>query len=415
MTDPRTDPARTGAPAGGRCPVVHFDHHAPGLKQTAPAVYADLRDRCPVGWSEAHGGFWVVSRYDQVFEAARDQRTFSAQRSVVLPVSDVGFLPPLETDPPGLDRYRAMLSPFFTPGAVRAMEPTIRHAVTAAVDGFIERGHAELVEELVNPVPARTTMKLLGMDPDDWRYFADPLHDASYATPGSARHREAQERIRGFTARIEAEVDARLAAPRDDLISALLAHEAADGRRASRDEVIGLVRMVIFGGMDTVMAATGNALVRIGRDDRLRRRLREEPGLLPTAIEEFLRVDPPVQGFARTVTRDCELGGRPLAAGETVFLLWASANRDPDTFDRAEEIVIDRSPNRHMTFGIGPHRCLGSTLARLEMRVLLSEVLTRLPDYALVEERLAAPETIGIVNGWAAVPVRFTPGPRVGR
>ncbi len=399
---------------------VDFDHHDPDFRANAPGIYARLRSECPVARSGNYGGFWTVSRYQDVFTAARDQDVFSSEGSVIIPAADPGFLPPLVSDSPALDRYRSMLSPFFTPAAVKALEPTIEAIVDVALEGFIARGSAELVEELCNPVPARTTMELLGMDPEDWRFFADPLHAVTSSKPGSDEFVEGMERLGLFEGKIAGEVDARLEQrrvprharslehPRDDMLSALLAAEP-DGVRATREEVIGLVRMTIFGGMDTVTATMSNVLVRLGRDPELRTRLIREPELIRTALEEFLRLDPPIQGFARTVTKDCVLGGQQLAANDKVFLLWASANRDESVFDRPEEVVPERRPNRHMSFGIGLHRCLGSHLARAEMRVMLSRLLAAIPDYQLVPDEVVAPYTIGTANGWKSVGVRFTP------
>jgi cytochrome P450 len=383
--------------------TVDFDHHAPDFRERAPEIYARLREECPVAFTANHGGFWVVSRYDDVFAAAQDQATYSSAFSVVVPPTDVGFLPPLEVDSPDLERYRRMTARFFAPHAVNQIEPSIRATTERAIDRFIDRGRAELVAELANPVPAITTMQLLGMEPDAWHCFAEPIHDASYAPPGSPLFLDAVERIGGFTDRIAAEIDSRIDSPRDDMISQLL----ADGSAPTRDEVIGLVRMVIFGGMDTVSATMSNVFVRLGRDRDLRGRLIQEPELIPAAVEEFLRLDPPIQGFSRKVRHPCSLAGQQLDPGEVVFLLWASANRDESVFDRPEELLLDRSANRHMAFGVGPHRCQGSTLARAEMQIMLTALLERLPDYELIEEGVVPPATIGIANGWMAVGVRF--------
>jgi cytochrome P450 len=241
-----------------------------------------------------------------------------------------------EVDSPDLERYRRMMARFFTPHAVRRIEPSIRDTTERAIDRFIDRGRADLVAELANPVPAITTMQLLGMDADDWHFFAGPLHDASHAPPGSPMFVDAVQRIGGFTDRIASEVDSRIDSPRDDMISQLLADESA----RTREEVIGLVRMVIFGG-------DGHGL---GDDEQ--------------------RLRPPGAG-SRTA-------------------------HSPRPFG-----------HRHMAFGVGPHRCQGSTLARAEMRIMLAALLERLPDYELVEEEVVPPATIGIANGWMAVGVTF--------
>jgi cytochrome P450 len=392
---------------------IDFDHHAPDFNETKYEKYREMRGRCPVAHSPAHGGYWVLAKYEDVARVARDDKTFSSAREVVVPPTNVGKLIPLQSDPPELTRYRALLNPFFTPEAIKKLEPFIRQTVDDAIDGFIERGEADIVAELANPVPSSTTMKLLGMDPTEWRIFAEPIHRGGYSRPGSSENKAATVEINAFTQKIVDEIDARATTPRDDMISALLASEY-EGRKTTRQEVIDLVRMVIFGGMDTVMAATSNIFVQLGRHTELHKRLREDRSILVTAIEEFLRYDAPVQGFARTVTEDATIGGCPIKAGETVFMLWACANRDEAVFgENADQLVIDRTPNRHMTFGVGAHRCLGSTMARIELRITMERVLDRFPDFQVQLDKVVEAETIGIVFGRRKVPVTFTPGKRI--
>lgn len=381
---------------------IEFDHHAPDYARRNAEVFRELHGKCPVAHSSTYGGFWVLSRYEDVFEVARDDDTFSSARQVIIPANDVDRLIPLEADPPDLFRFRGVLLPFFSPKAIERLEPFMAETIDRCLDELLAAGGGDFVEQLANPVPSMTTMKMLGLPPEDWRTFADPLHRSSYSRPGTAENLAAIEDIAGFTSRIEAEIDARRAESRDDMISKLLDSEY-EGVRTTRREVIDLVRMVIFGGMDTVMASISNMLLHLGRDLERRRQLIDDPGLIPTAIEEFLRYDTPVQGFARTVTRDCTVAGQQLAKDETVFMLWAAANRDPAMFDWPDELVLDRKPNRHMAFGIGAHRCLGSTMARSELRLTLERVLERLPAYRLIDG-VEEPETVGIVFGRKRVP-----------
>jgi cytochrome P450 len=393
--------------------TIDFDHHAPDFNETKYARYREMRAKCPVAHSPAHGGYWLLADYDDVFKVARDDKTFSSAREVVVPPTNVGKLIPLQSDPPELERYRALLIPFFSPPALKALEPFIGEVVDRAIDSFIERGEAEIVTELANPVPSSTTMQLLGLDPADWHVFADPIHAGSYSRPGTPANIAATKEITAFTQRIVDEVDARIKEPRGDMISSLLASDYR-GIKTTRQEVIDLVRMVIFGGMDTVMAALSNIFVQLGRHPDLRDRLLADRSLVPTAIEEFLRYDAPVQGFARSVTADSIIGGEAIPAGDTVFMLWASANRDEKVFGQnADDLVIDRTPNRHMTFGIGAHRCLGSSLARIELRTVLDRVLDRIPDFRVDLGGVVEAETIGIVFGRRSVPITFTPGKRV--
>nr|WP_281418979.1 cytochrome P450 [Rhizobium sp. AQ_MP] len=231
-----------------------------------------------------------------------------------------------------------------------------------------------------------------------------------YTRPGTPENEDGQRRVLSFSQKIIEEVDTRIATPKDDMISRLLASEY-NGVKTSRQEVIDLARMVIFGGMDTVVAALGNIFLQLDRHPDIRRRLIEDRGLLPTAIEEFLRFEAPIQGFGRYVTRDTCIGTQSIKAGETVFMLWASANRDEKVFgNNADELDIERMPNRHLTFGVGGHRCQGSTVARTELRIVLDRVLERIPDYKVVWDKVVGPDTIGSSYGQRSVPVTFTPG-----
>jgi cytochrome P450 len=191
------------------------------------------------------------------------------------------------------------------------------------------------------------------------------------------------------------------------MISKLLVSEYQD-RRTEKEEVVDLVRMVIFGGMDTVVAALSNMFVQIGRRPDLRARLLSDAKLIPDAIEEFLRFEAPIQGFSRPVTRDTEVGGRAIKAGETVFMLWGSANRDETVFgDKSEELILYRPLNRHMAFGVGAHHCIGSSLARAELRLVLEQVLHWIPDFVVRWDEVVEAETIGSSYGRQRVPVAF--------
>ena len=197
------------------------------------------------------------------------------------------------------------------------------------------------------------------------------------------------------------------------LISTLLG-SSWEGNDTTLDEVIDLVRMVIFGGMDTVMAALSNMFVRFGNDPGLWDHLVASPADIPRAIEELLRIDAPVQGFARTTTCPAQLGGVSIPEGDSIFMLWASANLDEREFGSdAGEVNIQRHPNRHMTFGVGAHRCMGSTLARLEISRILRRLTERVPDLSVALSEVIAPDTIGIVKGFRKVPATFSPGPRI--
>ena len=393
-----------GEPAG--CPVVRFDHHAPDFADELWDIYEGLR-AARVAFSETYGGFYVLSRYEDVYAAARDDETFSSDREVVLPATGVGRLIPLNADPPDLQRYRSALFPYFTQRAAEAMAPEIRRFTATTIDAFIEAGRCDLITDLAAPVPAMTTLELMGLPPQDWAILAEPLHDLIAYPTDHPNHESARAGVWAIRERFAAEAAERAAQPRDDMITHLLGLEGEG--TLSRDEVVDLLMMVTIGGFDTTMAAIGSALLYLEQHPDDRRRLATDASLLPAAVDEFLRFEAPVQGFARTVTRDVTIGGCPIAAGETVFLLWGSANRDPEVFDRPGAMVLERHPNRHLTFGVGGHRCLGSHLARVEMRVVLAEALQRLGDYSIIHAEVRWPQSVGILYGRAHIPASFTP------
>lgn len=399
-----------------KSPEFEFDHHSPEFVHNHQDLYRELRSRCPVAHTPAHGGYWLIANYDDVSRVARNDVIFSSARDVVIPVTNVGRLIPLQSDPPELRRFRGLLNPYFTTRYWdRRLKGFIEQRIDDCIDDFIEDGHVELMEQLASPIPSSVTMRLLGLNPDDWRKFAHPIHAASYATPGSPEHIAATLEVQAFTEIIVSEVRDRVDNPRDDMISDLLKSEW-EGIKTSFDEVVDLTRMVIFGGMDTVMASLGNIFVRLGEQPHIQDRLVANPQLIPSATEEFLRFDAAVQGFARTVTEETEVGGIKLEPNETVFMLWASANRDPAQFgEDADSINIERKPNRHMTFGVGAHFCLGAALARLQLILTMSKTLQRIPDLRVDLENVVQPASIGIVKGLKSVPATFTPGKRIKR
>ncbi len=392
---------------------VDFDHHSPDFVKTNYDQYRKLRAECPVAHTNSYGGFWILSGYDEVSEVARDDYTFSSAGSLIIPSTDFGWLLPIQADPPAFGRYRKLLDPYLMPEAVKALEPYILEVIDESIDAFIERGEADLVREFANSVPACTTMKVLGLDPSEWRVFAEPLHEVIHTFPDTEANKKSQAEVFAFTQKIEDEVDARVKKPQVDMISKLLSSETG-GQKTTRDEVVAMVRMVIFGGMNTVVDALGNIFVRMAEHPDIRKRLQSDRSHLRIAIEEFLRYDAPIQGFARFVTKETTVGGQKIKAGEKIFMLWASANRDETVFgESSDQLDIDRWPNRHMAFGVGGHHCQGSILARTELRMMLDRVFNRLPDYEVLLDKVVEAETIGSSYGPRAVPAVFTPGTKV--
>jgi cytochrome P450 len=216
-----------------------------------------------------------------------------------------------------------------------------------------------------------------------------------------------------FERRVDEEVALRRETPQDDLLT-LLATGTIDGEPLDRDRIQALAFNIMAGGVDTTTSLTSNALLYLGRRPDQRRRLIDEPELLPLACEEFVRYVSPIQGLARNAKRDVEVNGWRIDEGDRVLLAYASANRDPEAFDDPDELRLDRYPNKHIGFGVGMHRCLGSFLARLMFQVMMTEVLTRMPDYRIEEEGIQPYHTIAKVNGWIHIPATFTPSKKVG-
>jgi cytochrome P450 len=382
-----------------------FDHLAlSAMAEPYPAL-RDLRGRCPVAHSDAHDGFWVFTRYDDVNRASHDPVRFTSTKGVTIPHH--GFpvsLPPIELDPPLHKQFRGPLLEHFSPARVAEREGEIRRQVTELIDNFIADGRADLAQQLTIPLPGYVTSRFFGFPEED----LDRLHDWAVrilATSGDLA-------VVGETFDYLNKVyEDRLANPRDDLASVVLTIEV-DGRPISQMEFLCMMNMLFVAGLDTTANAGAHMLEHIARHPDVRKRLLDEPELVPVAIEEFLRFLTPLPALSRTTTEEVTVGNAAIPAGERVLLHWMAANHDPAEFPDPDDFVIDRVPNRHFAFGAGVHRCLGSNLARLELRIVLEEVLLRLPDYHLADEDGVA-RYPGVTRGISSLPVTFTPGPRL--
>lgn len=394
--------------------TVDFDHHCPALSADPYPVYADLRSRCPVAWSPHHDGFWVISDYEGVYTAARDDDTFRSGPSVAIPYMVMARpLIPIETDAPDTQKWRRMLAEEFSPAGVARMEPAIYDLAHDLMDEFIERGHCDFITDFATPVPAKVIIGLLGFDEDRWPEFVDCIHTLVHHS-GSEDHFEQtfKAAVALYTAINDAIEDRRQNGFRSDVVSKL-AQSTFDGRPVTDDEIADYVMLLLFGGLDTTSASLGNALVRMTEQPHLRAELLAHPELIPNAVEEFLRFDSPLQAIGRNIAHDVEVGGHILRAGERALLIWASANRDPKAFPNPDTIDFHRTENRHLSFIVGLHRCLGSNLGRSIFRVMLELVLTRTPDFELTEDPSRHRFTdIGHVFALHGLPARFSPGLR---
>jgi cytochrome P450 len=370
-------------------------------------LYARLRAEAPVAWHE-EPGFWVVATHPEVVAAGADPATFCSSRGVLVEEIGVTYPSPptiMHTDPPVHTRYRRLVQPGFRPTAVRGLEPTVRRHATALVDR-IEPGTAvDVVPALAVPFPLQVICGLLGVDGDEW----PRLYEWSEAAiPGATDWpEERQQALRGEMYQYLVELGARRrSSPGDDVVSALAAATLDGDRLGDSELTMFLVQLLVAGNETTRNLLSGGLAALAGRPDQWAR-LRADRTLVPTAVEELLRWTTPVISFLRTATRPVELRGQAIAAGEPVLLVYASANRDEAVFGpTAGRLDVGRDPNPHVSFGFGPHFCLGASLARLEARVVLEELLHRFAGVAPAGPVVRTPSSV--IAGIRAAPLVFT-------
>jgi cytochrome P450 len=403
-----------------RCPIVHFDHNSQEHSADPVASYRKLREAHPVAWSEAHGGYWVLSSYDAVFEAARDDDVFSSARNdyggegltVVIPKTPMHLHIPIEFDPPEFRKYRKVVNPIAAPAAIDRMAPMIKRYTTWFIDQVIEAGECDLAQ--VIGVPSIVTVDWLGLPVKDWKRYSFAHHAVLAAVPGSEEYERATKvELPALSEQMREVIAARRAEPTGDLISYLVQQEV-DGRPLTDEEVFSMIELILAGGVGTTASLVSQALVWLYQHQDVRQDLIDHPEKLERAVEEFLRYFSPTQALARTVAKEAEFHGVDVHVGDRVLLAWGSANRDSDAFDNADQLDIERWPNRHTAFGVGIHRCLGSHLGRAMAHELLSQILERMPDYVVDLDNVKPYPHQGTNTGWQSIPARFTPGPRRG-
>ena len=389
----------------------HFDHRSHELAQHLHPTLTRMRAQCPVAHSDAHGGFWVVTRYEDVLHAAQDWRTFSSAAGIAVPSTQM-VLPaiPEHLDPPLHTVFKRLIAAYFTPAVVAGYEVPTRRLVNRLIDAFVEDGHCEFMAAFARPFPGLAFFELvLNAPPEE---VADVNALASGATnPFNPDVRACWEGliawIEGFLAR------RRAGAPKGDVVDAVLNAEI-EGRPITHDQVLGTIQLLILGGLDTTAGALGQFVMRFAAEPAIPSLLRASPERLPGVVEELLRLEGPFVGIGRTTTCDTEIAGHAVKEGEKVIIYYTSANRDESEFSHPDEFDLGRARNRHLAFGAGPHRCAGSNLARLNLRIAVDEIVRRLPD---IELGVPAEEVEfhSVFNrAPLAVPIRFRPGPRVG-
>ncbi|EUA10480.1 cytochrome P450 family protein [Mycobacterium kansasii 732] len=406
--------------------IVDFDHHSDEFNLNELAVNAELRRTCPVAWNQNYGGFWFLTSYDAVSQAARDGDTFAHKYQPNAPdgidyQGEMGVPRPEghpalgigEVDGPYHQALRHALAPFFSPGAVQKMRPFMEQSAHWFLDQRIADGRMDLVLDYASPVPAILTMRLMGLPYDNWHLYANLFHSVMAVPQDSPEYANALAAAPAMMHDVLEFAATRRADPHDDLTSFLIQFEF-DGRRLSDEQLLTIIWNLIAGGVDTTTSQTALTLLHLGTHPQLRHQLIEKPDLYRTATDEFLRYFSVNQQLSRTVTRDVTVGGQQLRRNDRVVISWLAANHDEHEFDRPEAIVLDRTPNRHLAFGLGPHRCIGSHLARLMAEVMVRAVLDRIPDYRVDLDGVHQYRGNPSMTGLGKLPVVFTPTPLLG-
>jgi cytochrome P450 len=398
-------------------PPVHdwatdFDHTDPVWVADPYPIWDELRARCPVAHSGRYGGVWLPVTHEGVSAVAYDTEHFTSRSVVVselhptddVPPAPIGLAPPITSDPPFHAEARRLLLPAFAPPKVAGYEPYTRALCRELLDAMDGKDVVDAAVDYAQHIPLKVIVQMLGFPQEDADIFRRFIHMVLEDVGQSPEERIAQFEAGEIDAYLEARIEEHIEQPRDDLTSFLLDAELG-GHQLEPTHVRGTMLLLMIAGIDTTWSAIGASLWHLAQHPADRTRLAADPALMPTAVEELLRAYAPVT-MARLVSRDVDLGGQRLQEGDWVLLPFPAANRDPDAFPDADRVVIDREVNRHAAFGLGIHRCIGSNLARMELRVALEEWMARYPEFTLVSPS-AVTWSAGQVRGPRSVPVRL--------
>jgi cytochrome P450 len=358
-----------------QCPVARKPH-----EHFDKIIAHSDEDEIHFGDASGHS-FWMVTAMDPIREAFQHPEIFSS--TAVLPdTPDPQYLwIPEMLDAPLHNKWRKLLGPLFSPTAVAALEPKIRERFAAIIDEVADQGHCDFIQDVALRFPNQIFMELMGMPITDAEQFQE--WETAILHEGSSSSDRAMQAMQGVHAYFTDVIEQRRAEPHDDIISKALSW-TIDGEKISNEDMMAFCLLMFMAGLDTVATQLGYNFLHLATNPEDRRRMNEDPELISSAIEEFMRFYSFVTP-GRKVLEDTELAGCPIKAGEMVWLPLVAANRDPEEFPDADKVIIDRPDNRHIAFGAGPHRCLGAHLARLELNVAMEEWHKRIPDYRIDE------------------------------
>ena len=388
--------------------ATDFDHTDPAWNKDPFPIWDDLRKRCPVAHSERfEDGAFFPSRYADVREISYDTEHFSSRRVIVREKKfhPVMPSPPITSDPPEHRPARMPLLPAFNPKAIERLTPGTRALCNRLIDTFIDQGSCDAATDYAQHIPTRVIAKMLGMNEEDGERYRRWIKMA--LEEGIHDNAKVMQSLKEMTAYFAEELARRGSAPGDDLIS-FMRDQRVDGQALAPEKLIGTLRLLLIAGIDTTWSAIGASLWHLAKNPQDSARLVADPSLMDTAVEELLRAYAPVT-MAREVVKDVTINGCPMKPGAMVLLSFPAANRDPEMFPDADKVLIDRQENRHAAFGLGIHRCIGSNLARMELRVAIEEWLKRIPQFRL-EDPARVTWSEGTVRGPRALRVTFARG-----
>ncbi len=390
--------------------ATDFDHAEPAYNPVAPEIWNDLIEGgCPVAHSDRYGGMWVPLTHELVKEVAYDTEHFTSRGVVVStgrPIAEppVGPAPPITSDPPFHQVARRLLLPPFAPKVIAEWESEIRKLCLGLLDKMGEVAPGQTVVDAAvqyaQHIPVNVIARMLGLPTEDDDLFRGFVHTVLEKVNVSVEER--MEAMRPLDEYLDVQIQDHVEDPRDDLITYLLNVEIG-GNPLTPEHVRGTIVLLLVAGIDTTWSAIGSSLWHLANTPEDLARLVNEPELVDTAVEEFLRAYAPVT-MARLVAQDHDFHGCPMKANEWVLLPFPAANRDPEIFDDPDEVHIDRAENRHAAFGLGIHRCLGSNLARLELKVAIEEFIGRFPRFELAGD---VQWSVGQIRGPRVLPVRI--------
>ncbi len=388
-----------------------FDHADPAYNPNAPELWKEMREGgCPVAHSERYGGMWVPLTHDTVNEVAYDTENFTS-RAVVVSVgrpgdralpAPIGGAPPITSDPPFHNVARRLLLPPFAPKQIEPWEPEVRRLCNDLLDQMGEIVPGETVVDAAvqyaQHIPVNVIGRMLGFPQEDEDLFRGFVHDVLERINEEPGTRDGMDDLGAY---IDRQVKEHRVNPRDDLTSYLLDVEI-EGNKLSDDHVVGSIILLLIAGIDTTWSAIGSSLWHLAQNPDDHQRLLDDPDVMTFALEEFLRAYAPVT-MARLVAQDNDFHGCPMKKDDWVLLPFPAANRDPKKFEDPDKFIVDREENRHAAFGLGIHRCLGSNLARLELKVAIEEFIRRFTRFELAGD---VSWSVGQIRGPRVLPVR---------